>query len=496
MIPYLKKVFLFILAGVSGMIMFMSGCTIGPDYVKPKTAIPASYKEMKGWKAAQPKDHVIRGPWWEIFNDSRLNTLEEQVNISNQNIAVAEAQFRQARALVQAARSAYFPVVTAGASYTRSRRSTNAAFSGSASGAQSNIASSSSSSSIVTDYLLSLDTTWEPDIWGKIRRSVESGEANARASAADLESARLSAQAELAQDYFQMHALDAQKKLLDTAATAYQKFLKLTMNRYESGVASRADVLLAETQLKTTQAQVIDTGVQRAQMEHAIALLTGKPASDFSVPVVPLAAGPPPVPIGVPSELLERRPDIAAAERRAAAANAQIGIAEYAYYPAITLSASGGYQSSSRSDWLTWPSHFWSVGPSILETVFDGGLRRAQTEQARAAYDANVASYRQTVLTGFQEVEDNLSTLRILEEEAKVQDEAVKSAQQAVIITTNQYNAGTASALDVIVTQVAELNNERTAITILGNRLTASVLLIKALGGGWDDSAFKQKENK
>ena len=460
-----------------GLVMLF-GCAVGPDYVKPSAPTPASYKEMKDWKEAQPREGVIRGKWWEMFNDPGLNALEEQVNISNQNVAAAEAQFRQARALVQASRAAYFPTVSAGPSYTRSRSS-------------SNTVSGSSSSGYISEYLLSFDASWELDIWGKVRRSVESGEANAQASAADLESARLSAQAELAQDYFLLQDLDAQKQLLDTAVSSYQRFLKLTMNRYASGVVSRADILQAQTQLKTTQAQAIDIGVQRAQTEHAIALLVGKPASDFSIPVMQLAAGLPPIPVGVPSDLLERRPDVAGAERRMAAANAQIGVAQAAYYPAITLSASGGYQSSGISDWLTWPSRFWSVGPAMMETVFDGGLRKALTEQARAAYDANVASYRQTVLTGFQEVEDNLAALRILEEEARVQDEAVTAAQQSTIVTTNQYNAGTASALDVIVTQITELNNKRTAISITGNRLTASALLIKALGGGWSAEALQ-----
>jgi NodT family efflux transporter outer membrane factor (OMF) lipoprotein len=467
----------------------MAGCSVGPDYVKPAASVPVSYKEMDGWKTAQPKDHVIRGKWWELFNDPQLNALEEQVNISNQNVAAAEAQFRQARALVQAARAAYFPVITAGASYTRSRRSSNVTFSGTSAGTSPNIAPGSSSTSIITDYSLLADLTWEADIWGKVRRSVEAGEAGAQASAADLESARLSAQAELAQDYFQLRTLDAQKELLDAAVSAYERFLRLTLNRYAGGVASRADVLQAETQLKTTQAQAIDIGVQRAQLEHAIAMLAGKPASVFSLPAMPLVSPPPPVPVGVPSELLERRPDIAAAERRAAAANAQIGVAEAAYYPSITLSAAGGFESTHRSQWFTWPSRFWSVGPAITEYVFEGGLRKAQTEQARAVYDQNVASYRQTVLTGFQEVEDNLASLRILEEEARVQGEAVKAAEQSVTVTMNQYRAGTASALDVIVTQVAELNSKRTALTIAGNRMTASVLLIKALGGGWNPDA-------
>ncbi len=332
------------------------------------------------------------------------------------------------------------------------------------------------------------------DLWGKVRRSVEAGRASAQASAADLESTRLIIHAELAQDYFQLRALDAQRQILDATVVNYARFLEVTKNRYASGVASRADVLQAETQFKTTQAQAIDIGVQRAQLEHAIAVLIGKPASVFSIPFSPLiAAITPAVPVGVPSVLLERRPDIAAAERRVAAANAQIGVAEAAFYPSITLSGSGGFQASSMSNWLTWPSRFWSIGTTISETVFDGGLRSALTDQARAAYDATVASYRQTVLTGFQEVEDNLAALRILEEEANVEAEAVKAAQQSAIFTTNQYKAGTASSLDVIVTQNAELSNRRTEITIVGNRMTASVLLIKALGGGWDVSALQHQ---
>jgi NodT family efflux transporter outer membrane factor (OMF) lipoprotein len=427
---------------------------------------------------AQPKDHLVRGAWWEIFNDPQLNALEEQVNISNQNVAVAEAQFRQARALVQAARAAYFPTVTVGASFTRSRRSANV---GGGTGATTGATS---------DYLLLADASWEPDLWGRVRRTVEASKASAQASAADLESTRLLVQAELAQDYFLLRVLDGQKQLLDATVIAFQKSLELTKNRYAAGVASKGDVLLAETQLKTTQAQAIDIGVQRAQLEHAIALLVGKPASLFSIPVAPLTPFFPAVPVGVPSELLERRPDIAGAERRVAAANAQIGVAVAAYYPTVTLIASGGFESTSLSKWLTWPSRFWSVGPGISETVFDGGLRRAQTAAARAAYDGTIASYRQTVLTGFQEVEDNLAALRILEEEAKVQEEAVKAAQQSVTFTTNQYKAGTVSYLNVLVAQTIALNNEITALGIASRRMTASVLLVKALGGGWTVSAL------
>ncbi|HUL31889.1 MAG TPA: efflux transporter outer membrane subunit, partial [Thermodesulfobacteriota bacterium] len=300
---------------------------------------------------------------------------------------------------------------------------------------------------------------------------------------------RLLVQAELAQDYFQLRTLDAQKHLLETTVVDFQKFLDLTKYRYAQGVASRADVLQAETQLKTTQAQAIDIGVLRAQLEHAIALLVGKPASLFSIPATPITAVPPEIPAGLPSELLERRPDIAGAERRMAAANAQIGVAVAAYYPVVTLSASGGFAGSSLSDWLKWPNRFWSLGASVSETVFEGGLRHAQTEQARAAYDATVASYRETVLTGFQEVEDNLAALHILQDEAAVQDQAVKSAQNTVRVTTNQYKSGTVNYLNVIVAQAAALSNEITALGILGRRMAAAVLLVKALGGGWDRPA-------
>ncbi len=470
---------LIILAEALTLLIF-TACSVGPDYVKPSAPVPESYKELEGWKVAQPKDHLIREAWWKIFKDSRLDELEDQVDISNQNVAAAEAAFRQARALVWSARAAYFPTATIGVGYTRSSKSTTL-------NPNPNVTTKRTT---LNDYLLVGDISWEPDIWGKVRRSVESNKASAQASAADLESARLLAQAELAQDYLQLRTLDSQKKLLDETVQAFQKSLELTKNRYEAGVASKEDVLLAETQLKTTQAQAIDIGVQRAQFEHAIALLVGKPASVFSIPFSPLTLALPSIPAGVPSELLERRPDIAGAERRVAAANAQVGVAVAAYYPTVTLSASGGFESANLSNWLKWPSRFWSVGPGISETVFDGGLRRAQTVAARAAYDGTVASYRQTVLTGFQEVEDNLAALRILEQEATVQDEAVKTARQTLTIALNQYKAGTINYLAVIVIQAALLNIERTAVDILGRRMTAATLLIKALGGGWDVSAL------
>lgn len=459
---------------ITGTVTLLTACTVGPDYVRPTAVVPAAYKEMAGWKAAQPKDNCIKGAWWEIFNDSQLNALEEKVNISNQNIIAAEAQYREARALVQQARAGYFPTVAAGPSFTRTRSTVVSGSQGSISG--------------VSDYEMPVDVSWVPDVWGRVRRTVEASQANAQASAADLGATQLSVQGELAQDYFQLRTLDAQKQLLDATVIDYRKSLDLTKYLYAQGVDSSADVLQAETQLKTTEAQAIDVGVQRAQMEHAIALLAGKPASDFSIPVAALSAVAPAIPVGIPSELLERRPDIAAAERLVAAANAQIGVAESAFYPSITLSATGGFQSTDISNWLTWPSRLWSIGSAISETVFDAGLRRAMTEQAIAAYDASVASYRQTVLTGFQEVEDNLAALRILEQEAGVEDEAVKAAKQSLAVITNQYKAGTVSYLNVIVAQSAELANENTAVNILGRRMSASVLLIEALGGGWNNA--------
>jgi NodT family efflux transporter outer membrane factor (OMF) lipoprotein len=466
--------------GFGSLMLFLTlaaACTVGPDYVRPPAVVPEAYKEMKGWKVAEPMDHLVRGKWWELFNDPQLSALEDQVDISNQNIAGAEAQFRQARALVQAARSAYFPTATIGPSFTRSFQANPLAPTGP-----------------VSLYSLPVDVSWEPDLFGRVRRSVESARATAQATAADLEGVRLTIQAEVAQDYFQLRTLDAQKQILIETVAAFQKSLELTKNRYTAGVASRADVLQADTQLKTTQAQEIDVGVQRAQLEHAIAMLIGKPASSFSFPFAPFAALPPPIPVGLPSELLERRPDIAAAERSMASANAQIGVALGAYYPTVTLSASGGFQGLDLANWLTWPARFWSVGAAISETLFEGGLRRAQTEQARAAYDATVASYRQTVLTGFQEVEDNLAALRILGQEAAMQEEAVKAAQDSVVVTMNQYKAGIVSYLNVIVTQTTALSNQKVAMNILGQRMTAAVLLVKALGGGWSASDLPNKD--
>jgi NodT family efflux transporter outer membrane factor (OMF) lipoprotein len=470
-------------ATVAFLFAALAACTVGPDYVRPKTEVPASYKELKGWKKAQPQDSIPRGRWWEMFGDPELNSLEAQVDITNQNLAAAEAQFREALAAVAAARSGYFPVVSAGTSAARSRTpgtlaGTGSSFSGFSGGTRS-------------DLLVSGNVSWELDLWGKVRRTVEASKASAQASQADLEGVRLAATAQLAQDYFELRALDSQHRILHETVAAYKEFLRLTQNRYATGVASQADVLQAQTQLKTAQAQEIDTGVQRAQFEHAIAILMGKAPSEVSIAPRPLNRTPPPVPAGLPSELLERRPDVAAAERQAAAANAQIGVAIAAYYPTITLSATGGFEAANAAQWLTWPARMWTLGPAALgQTLFEGGLRHAQTEEARAAYDAGVATYRQTVLTAFQQVEDNLAALRILEQEALVQDAAVDAARKSVAVETNQYKAGIVSALNVITTQTIALNDELTAANILGRRLVAGVLLIQALGGGWQENGL------
>jgi NodT family efflux transporter outer membrane factor (OMF) lipoprotein len=469
-------------------LIFLTGCAVGPKYVRPTTQIPAAYKESANWssyrtlgphaghsqelagawKQAQPQDAIVRGAWWKIFNDPRLDALEAQVNISNQNIAVAQAQYAESYALVQAARSSVFPIVSASGSYTRAHTGTT----------PSNAKTSS-------QILLSADVSWELDLWGKIRKTIEANSASAQASAADLENARLSAQAQLAQDYFQICSLDAQKKLLDDTDIIYQKFLDLTKNRYASGVAAQSDVIQAKTQLEATEAQSIDIGVQRSQLEHAIAVLIGKPASDFSIPPLTLPATVPLVPAGLPSQILERRPDIAAAERTVAAANALIGVAQSAYYPTLILSASGSDEGANLARIFSSPNPLWSIGPALAQTIFDAGLRQAQNAQAKAIYDADVAAYRQTVLTAFGQVEDNLAALRILEQEAQVQDLAVQDAQKAVTLETNQYKAGTVSALNVVVSQATALTVERAAVIILGQRMNACVLLVEYLGGGW-----------
>jgi NodT family efflux transporter outer membrane factor (OMF) lipoprotein len=470
-------------ATLLGLFLFKS-CNKAPKYERPpvetpaayKEAAPAEFKETDGWKFARPKDDVIRGKWWEMFDNPQLNALCERVDISNQNVALAEANFRSARALVKEARSQLFPAVTVNPSVMNSRQSSR--------GSQS----ASAPRGAVTDYSLPFEASWEPDLWGRVRNSVSANSLEAQATAADLESTRLSAHAELAADYFQLRALDAQKQLLDSTVDAYQEALELTKVRFQTGIVSDEDVAQAETQLSNAQAQATDVGIQRAQFEHAIALLTGQPASTFSIPVAPLKAEPPSIPVGLPSQLLERRPDIAAAERRVAEANAQIGVAKAALYPSLTLGATGGFSASSIASWLAWPARFWSVGPALAQTLFDKGRRKAVTEQARAQYDGTVAAYRQTVLTAFQEVEDNLAALRILSRELEQQEAAVKSAERSLALANERYKAGIDPYLNVLTAQATLLTNRRAALDLRMQQMTASVQLIKALGGGWNAS--------
>jgi NodT family efflux transporter outer membrane factor (OMF) lipoprotein len=438
-----------------------------------KEAPPANFKELEGWKVARPNDDIARGPWWTIFEDPQLNALEEQVDVSNQTLAVAEAQLRSARAAITIARAALFPTVTAGASISGARQSLNRP------------GASNPSSATRADYLLPVDVPYEIDVWGRIRHNVEANIATAQATAADLETVRLSIHTELAFDYFILHGLDAQRQLLDLTVAAFEKALELTSNRYNQGVASRLEVLQALTQLENTRALAIDLGVQRTQFEHAIAILLGKPPAEFSIPPAPIGIQPPAIPVGLPSELLERRPDIASAERRVAAANEQIGIAQAAFYPTVTLRSTIGLESSSLTNLFSWPSAFWSFGASLLQTVFDAGRRKAVTAQAQAAYDATVATYRQTVLTAFQGVEDNLATLRILEEEAGQQEKVVQAAEAALTLAINRYKGGITTYLEVVVAQSVALNAEQTALALSTRRMTASVQLVKALGGGW-----------
>ncbi len=469
-------------------LLLVNGCNVGPRYHTPPVQSPAAYKETDGWKLAQPKDDVLHGKWWELFDDPQLNALEQQVNVSNQNIAGAFASFLQARALVKQARAQYYPTLTTSPSISRSRSSASLAQSGAgtATGAGTAIAGTAATPGTFTDYDLPFDASWAPDLWGRVRNTVNSNVAAAQASAADLENTRLTAQAELAVDYYQLRTQDSLKQLLDATVVAYQESLQVNQALYETGIGADEAVAQAEVQLQSTQAQDTNLGIARAQYEHAIALLVGQPASTFSLPVEPLKANPPAIPLGVPSQLLERRPDVAADERLMAQANAQIGIAKAAYYPTLTLSATGGFESSSIANWLTWPSRFWSVGPTLAETLFDAGLRTATVEQFQAAYDQTVASYRQTVLTAFQQVEDNLAALRILSTQTQQQDAAVNAARRYLAIATDRYKLGLDPYLDVITAQTTLLSNQQTAVSLRMQQLTDSVQLIEALGGGWD----------
>jgi NodT family efflux transporter outer membrane factor (OMF) lipoprotein len=466
--------------------LLFTSCSFSPKYTKPSTPNPAAYKELtpdqfkttEGWKTAEPSDALIRSNWWQMFNDSQLNALEIQAASSNQTVVAALANFLAARAVVKQARSQLFPTASVNPSVTRSRQPS----------ISRTTASSTASTGPLTftEFSLPLDASWELDFWGRIRNTVKANRFEAQATFADLENARLTIQAELAADYFTIRVLDSQKQVLDSAVSAYEESLRLTQVRHQTGIASDQDVAQAETQLNTTRAQDTDLGIQRAQLEHAIAVLTGQPASSFSIPFQVLGDKPFSVPFGVPSQLLERRPDIAAAERRTAEANAQIGVARAAYFPTITLSGSAGYQSIEFGKLLSAPSFAWSIGAAAAETVFDAGRRQAVTEQARAVYENHVATYRQTVLTAFQEVEDNLSTLRIISQEIQQQDTAVASSQRYLGLANERYKLGIDSFLNVITAQTILLNNQRTAVTLRLQQMTATVLLIKALGGGWE----------
>ncbi len=488
------------LLGSLSLLALITGCMVGPDYVKPESQSAPSYKEIDssnsgdGWKIAEPNEEGMRSKWWEIYKDPALNQLMDKVEIDNQNIIAAEAQYRQATALLTQARAALFPTLTANGSATR----------GTASGG-----GIGNSSSVDQTSNANIGASWVPDLWGQVRRNVESSGANAQATAAQLDALRLSTQATLAQTYFQLRIADMQIKMYDTTIKTYEKSLQITQNQYNAGIVTQLDVAQASTLLESTIALAIDVSLSRAQLEHAIAVLVGQTPSSFSLkiqdltidpqtglvvsPVSILVAELPDVPVGIPSALLERRPDIASAERQMAAANAKIGVAVAAFYPNLTISASGGYQGANLPNLLSMPLRYWSIGPALAQPLFDGGLRIGAYRQAGAAYDQNVALYRQTILAAFQNVEDNLVALRMLQSESKYQASAVKHAQDAVRISTNQYKSGIITYLNVATSQAAELSSERTLMSLLNRQIAAHVGLITSLGGGWD---VKQLANK
>jgi NodT family efflux transporter outer membrane factor (OMF) lipoprotein len=461
-----------------------SGCrTVGPNYKLPPAPVPTAFKEKPpdGWKEAQPNDTAIKGKWWEVYNDPKLNALEEQVVISNQNVLQAEAQYRAARAEVQIARSALYPTLTAGPTVGASQGS---------GGVSSNQVAAAGG--VHTTYQIPFDVSYQVDLWGAIRRNVRANAETAQATEAQLENAKLTYQADLAQDYFQLHGTDGDIALLQSTVDSYTGFLKLTQARHTSGIASGADVAQAQTQLDSAREQLIDFGVARTQYEHAIAILIGKPPSELTISPEPIKNQPPQVPVAFPSTLLERRPDIATSERQMASLNEQIGIAEAAYYPSLTLSAGAGLASSSFVSLFTWAGRFWSATAAVSETLFDAGKRRAQVKLAEANFDAAMASYRQTVLTAFQQVEDNLSALRILEQETGATNETVQAAQTALDITVAQYKAGTATYLQVETQQTALFAEQQALVNLLTRRMVSSVLLVQALGGGWDTSQLPE----
>jgi NodT family efflux transporter outer membrane factor (OMF) lipoprotein len=476
----------FLAISLCSIMLLLDGCMVGPKYVKPtvptapafKEQPPDSYKESDGWKTAQPSDQAIRGDWWEIFGDAQLNALEDQVTTSNQDLKVSEARLREARAEIRFNRASLFPTISTSPSITSERVSANEPY-----------FPATQANNGTGDFTLPVDLSYEVDLWGRVRRTVNASREEAQATAADLQTASLSLHAELAIDYFELRSADDQKQLLDDTVKAYTEALQLTQNRFEGGASPKSDVAQAKTQLDAARVQDTDIAVIRAEYEHAIATLIGEPPAQFSLPPLPQTKLQLPViPVGVPSSLLERRPDIAAAERRVDEANEQIGIARAAYFPTLDIGATGGFEGTSITNWFNWPSRLWAVGPQFSETLFDAGRRHATSEAATANYDGTVATYRQTTLSAFQEVEDNLAALRILETEAAQQHEATASAQESLQLFTNRYVGGVDNYLQVITAQTIYLADERNDIDIQRRRMDASVLLVKAVGGGWDTS--------
>lgn len=466
-----------------GAALLTAGCRVPPPPPPPAAYAPAAnsaediYKEANGWRPAQPSEAAARGPWWQIFGDAELNTLEQQVDLSNQTLKIAEARFRQARDLVHVNRAAQSPQISTAPNIASVRESQNQPY-------------QTENFPTTGQFVLPFDISYEADIWGRVRRQVAASREEAQAVAADLESARLLVHAELALDYFELRNAEAQKRLLDQTVASYEETLKLATSRFEEGAAPKSEVAQARTQLESARVADTDSGVQRAQYEHAIAVLLGKPPASLGIAASGATSIPPAIPVDLPSQLLERRPDIAAAERRVAEANEQIGIARTAFFPTIVLDAQGGLEGNTLSNWLIWPSRFWAVGPQMAETLFDAGRRRATTDAARAGYDGSVAAYRQSVLTAFQQVEDNLAQLRILDREAEQQQQATASAQESLDLATNRYKEGADPYLQVLTAQTALLANQRNDLDIERRRMDASVLLIKALGGGWTTAAL------
>jgi NodT family efflux transporter outer membrane factor (OMF) lipoprotein len=469
-----------------GAAFALSGCRKNVAYQAPATprpaaygeALPDSFKESKDWKASAPSDAAAKGPWWEVFQDAELNALEDRINVFNQTLSSAEARFRQARALIRENRASRMPTVTGGASISRDRLSQNRGV------------PPPPNRTAYGDFSLGIDAQYEVDLWGRVRNLISASVESAQATAADIETVRLSLHAELALDYFDLRCLDVERRIIDRAVETYGEALALTRRRYEGGVASQVEVAEAETQLNATRAQQIDISERRAQLEHAMAVLLGQPAAEFSVPEKPVTLTPPVIPVGVPSDLLERRPDIAGAERRVAAANSQVGLTKAAFFPTVLLGLSAGLEGSSLSNWFNWPSRLWALGPSAAQTLFDSGRRRAVTEGAVANYDAAVADYRQSVLSAFQQVEDHIASLRVLEEEARRQRAAVESARRSETLSLNRYKGGLVTYLEVATAQTIMLQNERVEVGIQRRRMEASVLLIKTLGGGWNRSSL------